>query len=207
MALEIDSFAVRLRERHGATLYILAHRYGVPQGLLASIIGNENQPLNPAAARFEPAIHAGLVRAAQGGKPFWGVWTIKHLQGMTAEDLRVLSTSWGLGQILGINLYAAGYDRTVIPAMTPAQQIEAIARRLKTGLGANLPSLEACLRWWNSGRMDGKTYDELMHERTGGKYPVWYVERGTETHTAYERLLETYPTLDKFQAALIKARK
>lgn len=141
-----------------------------PAAFLAALIGNESGG-NTDVTRFESATYNELKR----GHPTW-----------TEERLGLNATSWGLTQIMGFN-----YPGPPTELQHPATNLKHAVRMLvATAEGHHLnpnADFEPLFRRWNSGRIDGKTYDELHPE----KHLLPYVPTGLLRMQIWREIHET----------------
>lgn len=144
---------------------------------MAAIITLESSPPgNRDSRRFEPRIYERLRQARAGIRPY-GRMGPGLLGGLSDSQLKELSTSHGLTQIMGYHCLDLGCDvRDLMSEHHLQWSVVYMARRYQKY--ARKGDWEACFRIHNTGRPNGKTYRPD------------YVERGLKRMAYYQSWVE-----------------
>jgi hypothetical protein len=144
---------------------------------LAALISLESHPPgNASSSRFEQGIYDRLL-LAKAGQPYGSI-NARTLARYGDQELRDLSTSYGLTQIMGFHCLNLGCDIKDLKSKYHLQWAVAWMQR-SYGRHAAKKDWEACFRIHNTGRPSGKTTR------------ADYVERGLARMQYYRRWIET----------------
>lgn len=187
--------------------YKATKNYGVPEDWFAGLVAVECASLHPKARRFEngfykdPARPGGVfaevltVRNGKVSKDFPGFNTGKLKAYITnphttITDLADLATSFGFGQIMGYHYFSKWgllpeqfsnlgvQDSTTYTLRMMAEGMGWANKYLKTQESPDWSrNFEYLMRWWNTGRVLGHTYDPD------------YVANATAARNAYREVL------------------
>jgi hypothetical protein len=153
--------------------------HGVPEEWFAGLVAVECARLDPRANRFEPHVYRELVRvnAGRGSYLFPGFETGRlgayiKAPGRMETELRMLATSYGLGQIMGYHyLNKWGMEPPTFTHLSVNDSTMYTLRMMAEGMGwarkwiqvqaSPQPwgrQFELMIRWWNTGQVLGKPY-------------------------------------------------
>ncbi len=176
--------------------YCAGKNYGIREEELAGLISVECARLDPKASRFEPHVHADILKALYGQTPrnhpgFMNQKFRAFIQGASVEERRALASSYGLGQIMGYHYFLKwGLKPAQFTNLTVEESVRYTLRMMAEGQGWAVKFIksqqkqewgrvyEFMLRWWNTGSVHGKTY-----------HPD-YVANATKMRDNYRRLLD-----------------
>jgi YD repeat-containing protein len=141
------TLASRIRsfdERYGSTIQTLSQGYGIPRDIFAAIAFQETAGGAMNKPRFESAWYSKLsLRQAKGDI---------ELAGLPNQAIRDLSTSWGMGQIMGFeslknnSLYKVA-TLAEIKSDDPAKQLQLMAQFIANKGGGKLLEAARTRNW------------------------------------------------------------
>lgn len=130
---------------YGEYIRATASEYSIPDDVVAAIIIVET--VGWIRHRLEYHWYQRFLNLRNnGGRPIRGI-TQNQLQNMSLSEIRILSSSWGLGQVMGFNLYNAGITFDEMQNVSDySEQVNMIGRFLQ----ANNLLAAARNRNWNA---------------------------------------------------------
>jgi hypothetical protein len=164
-----------LRDQDDAVMFHIYHRLHseieaavsgteIPAAYLAAVISLESYPPgNRDSRRFEPKVYQRLLEMKNQGRPF-GRLPEDKIRRLSDTELRALSTSYGLTQIMGYHCLDLGCSIQDLAGEYHLLWSIAYMRR------HYLPQIvkkdwEACFRIHNTGRAEGTTHrDDYVHK-------------------------------------------
>ncbi len=149
----------------------------IDPAFLAALISLEsNPPGNRNSTRFEPVIYERLLSMKKDGKPF-GRLPIRLISELSDEELKALSHSYGLVQIMGYHCISLG---CTMEDLTGPDQLRWAAAYMQDHYGRHIKNKdwESCFRIHNTGHPSGETSRKD------------YVQRGLSRMKVYKGLMQ-----------------
>lgn len=149
-----------------------ADRGVIPESFLAALTANESLG-DAGAKRFEPGVLSRLVSVILGQRRSYNgvtagmLWlppdpATKSQEKYALDQIQHLqdaATSWGFTQIMGYHMLR--WDREIALLVDPSRHYEFTLKLLSECTEVDLSKdFEKMGRWWNTGKVDGKTYHE-----------------------------------------------
>ena len=169
------SKAMQLVEKGAGSFLRTVDKSEVPESFLAALTANES--LGEAdAKRHEPGVEAKLVEVCLGQRKSYngvtaGMLLLKYEEADAThpgespeqfvrrqlEHLQDAATSWGFTQIMGYHVLRWG--REIAELTDPRLHYSFTLRLLRECTEVDLSKdFEKMARWWNTGKIDGKTF-------------------------------------------------